>query len=124
MNNIYSETELEYYPRWLTPDLQAAVRQHPIIVLTGARQVGKSTLLRHAEPFASWQYYTLDDFDVLQQAERDPRALWAGSSMIVLDEVQKVPALLPAIKRAVDQANGKLRFVLRSNAESVKSNEY
>lgn len=116
MNNFYSESELEYFPRWVTPDLQEAVRQHPIVVLTGARQVGKSTLLRHAQPFASWQYYTLDDFDVLQQAERDPRALWAGASTIVLDEVQKVPTLLPAIKQAVDQANGKLRFLLSGSA--------
>jgi len=116
MNSFYSESELEYYPRWLTPDLQSAVKQHPVVVLTGARQVGKSTLLQHAEPFASWQYYTLDDFDVLQQAERDPRALWAGASAVVLDEVQKVPALLPAIKHAVDQANGKLRFVLSGSA--------
>lgn len=116
MNNFYSESELEYFPRWVTPDLQEAVRQHPIVVLTGARQVGKSTLLRHAQPFASWQYYTLDDFDVLQQAEKDPRALWAGASSIVLDEVQKVPTLLPAIKQAVDQANGKLRFLLSGSA--------
>jgi hypothetical protein len=116
VNRFYSERELEYYPRWLTPDLQAAVEQHPIVVLTGARQVGKSTLLRHAEPFASWQYYTLDDFDVLLQAERDPRALWAGASAIVLDEVQKVPTLLPAVKHAADQAKGNLRFVLSGSA--------
>lgn len=114
MNNFYSE--LEYFPRWLTANLQEAVRHHPIVVLTGARQVGKSTLLRQTWPFASWQYYTLDDFDVLQQAERDPRALWAGASNIVLDEVQKAPTLLPAIKQAVDQANGKLRFVLSGSA--------
>lgn len=114
VNNFYSESE--YFSRWLTADLQEAVRQHPIVVLTGARQVGKSTLLRHAQPFASWQYYSLDDFDVLQQAERDPRALWAGASTIVLDEVQKVPTLLPAIKQAVDQANGKLRFLLSGSA--------
>ncbi len=116
MNNNYSEIESEYYPRWVTPELQSAVEQHPIVVLTGARQVGKSTLLRHAQPFATWKYYTLDDFDILQQAERDARALWSGVSNIVLDEVQKVPVLLPAVKKAVDESKGKMRFVLSGSA--------
>lgn len=116
MNNNYSEAELEYFPRWLTPELQAAVTQHPIIVLTGARQVGKSTLLRFAEPFASWKYYTLDDFDVLQQVERDPRVLWAGVTRLVLDEVQKAPILLSAVKKAADESKGKMRFVLSGSA--------
>lgn len=116
MNNNYSDTELGYFPRWLTPELQAAVTQHPIIVLTGARQVGKSTLLRFAEPFASWKYYTLDDFDVLQQVQRDPRALWAGVTRLVLDEVQKAPILLSAVKKAADESKGKMRFVLSGSA--------
>lgn len=116
VNNIYSSNELEFIPRWLTPHLQSAVRQHPIVVLTGARQVGKSTLLRQAEPFPKWSYYTLDDYDVLQQIARDPNALWAGASNIILDEVQKAPQLLPAVKRAVDKASGKLRFVLSGSA--------
>ncbi|MBI4670748.1 MAG: ATP-binding protein [Chloroflexi bacterium] len=116
MNSFYSTTELEYYPRWLTSQLQAAVSQHPVVVLTGARQVGKSTLLRNAAPFAVWNYYTLDDYDVLHQVQRDPKALWAGASNIVLDEVQKAPQLLSAIKLAVDQAKGRLRFVLSGSA--------
>lgn len=47
VNNIYSPPEI-YYPRWITPALQAACQNHPIVVLTGARQVGKSTLLLSA----------------------------------------------------------------------------
>lgn len=87
-----------------------------MVILTGARQVGKSTLLRNAAPFATWNYYTLDDYDVLQQVQRDPKALWAGASNIVLDEVQKAPHLLSTIKHAVDQARGQLRFVLSGSA--------
>lgn len=86
------------------------------MVLTGARQVGKSTLLRHAEPFSAWRYYSLDDFDVLRQAETDPTPLWAGLSHVVLDEVQKVPTLLPAVKRAVDSGPSSLRFALSGSA--------
>jgi hypothetical protein len=114
MNNFYSAPE-RYYPRWITPLLQSAAREHPVIVLTGARQVGKSTLLRRAEPFAQWRYHTLDDFDTLQQANDQPHSLWAGVSEVVLDEVQKAPELLPAVKKAVDD-NPRLRFVLSGSA--------
>lgn len=114
MNNLYSEPEI-YLERWLTPHLQTAVQEHPILVLTGARQVGKSTLLRHASPFAGWRYHTLDNFDVLQQVQDDPQSLWAGTNELILDEVQKVPGVLSAVKQAVDQ-NPQLRFVLSGSA--------
>lgn len=45
MNNFHASPEL-YYERWLTPLLQDAIRDHPVVVLTGARQVGKGWPLR------------------------------------------------------------------------------
>ena len=115
MNNFYSDPPL-YYRRWLTPLLQAACEAHPVVVLTGARQVGKSTLLRRAEPFAGWRYHTMDDFDTLRQVRENPASLWAGAHEVVLDEVQKAPELLPAIKRAVDEHPGRYRFLLSGSA--------
>lgn len=115
MNENYSRRELNYRERWLTPRLHEAVAEHRIVVLTGARQVGKSTLLQHAEPMRHWPYYTLDDFDVLRQVERDPMALWAGASQVVLDEVQKAPQVLSAVKHAVDSRHP-VRFVLSGSA--------
>jgi predicted AAA+ superfamily ATPase len=115
MNNFYSQPE-SYYRRWLTPVLQTAVSDHPIVVLTGARQVGKSTLLQNAAPFRDWRFRTMDDFDALQQARQNPEALWAGANRIVLDEVQKAPELLPAIKRAVDEHPGHYSFALSGSA--------
>ncbi|MEZ4735233.1 MAG: ATP-binding protein [Caldilineaceae bacterium] len=115
MNNIYAEQE-PYYERWLTPLLQSAVEDHPVVVLTGARQVGKSTLLRHASPFRHWRYHTLDNFDTLRQATEEPQSLWAGVEQIVLDEVQKAPRLLSAVKQAVDQPGSTLKFVLSGSA--------
>lgn len=114
VNNYHSDTELEYLPRWIAPKLQAAVDEHRVVVITGARQVGKSTLLQRAAPFSKWRYYTLDDYDVLRQVESDPRSLWAGASQVIIDEVQKAPSLLPAVKRAVD--SGPTRFVLSGSA--------
>jgi hypothetical protein len=115
MNNFHSDPPL-YYRRWLTPLLQAACEAHPVVVLTGARQVGKSTLLRRAEPFSGWRYHTMDDFDTLRQVRENPASLWAGAHEVVLDEVQKAPELLPAIKRAVDEHPGRYRFVLSGSA--------
>jgi uncharacterized protein len=115
MNNFYSPPE-GYLARWITPSLQEASRDHAVIVLTGARQVGKSTLLLNAEPFRGWRYQSMDDFDVLAQARNDPDALWAGTDRVILDEVQKAPDLLVAVKRAVDRNPGKYRFVLSGSA--------
>ncbi|MFO7632186.1 MAG: AAA family ATPase [Caldilinea sp.] len=80
-----------------------------MVVLTGARQVGKSTLLRWAEPFACWRYHTMDDFDTLRQVRENPASLWDGANEVVLDEVQKVPELLPAggaLRRGAEVVHG------------------
>ena len=115
MNNFYSPP-IEYLPRWISPSLQEASQDHAILVLTGARQVGKSTLLLNSEPFREWRYLSMDEFDILAQARRDPEALWAGTDRIILDEVQKSPDVLVAVKRAVDRNPGKVRFVLSGSA--------
>ena len=113
MNNF---TPPVYRERWLTPLLQSAIEDHPIIVLTGARQVGKSTLLLNAEPFRNWRFQTLDDFGTLEQAHSNPESLWAGTNQVVLDEVQKTPELLFAVKKTVDQHPGRYQFVLSGSA--------
>jgi len=82
MNNFHSEALL-YYRRWLTPQLQAACEAHPVVVLTGARQVGKSTLLRRAEPFSGWRYHTMDDFDALRQPLRQAIMRRAGAHEVI-----------------------------------------
>jgi uncharacterized protein len=104
-----------YHERWLTSLLREAAADHPVVVLTGARQVGKSTLLRHAAPFRDWRYRTLDDADTQRQADEDPTGLWAGARGVVLDEVQRAPTLLGAVKHAVDEDRDR-RFVLSGSA--------
>lgn len=115
VNKNHSASGEPYRPRWVADTLRAAAEKNPVVVLTGARQVGKSTLLRNEEPFASWRYVTLDDFGALDAARRDPAALWAGVSGIVLDEVQRAPGVLSAVKAATDADPG-LRMVLSGSA--------
>jgi predicted AAA+ superfamily ATPase len=115
MNDNHSYNDLTYRPRWAAAALRAAASTSPVVVLTGARQVGKSTLLLNEEPFRGWRYVSLDDFDVLAQARRDPSELWAGAAGVVLDEVQKAPGMLDAVKLAVDR-DGSRRFALSGSA--------
>jgi len=86
-------------PRWFRRNLQTALRVLPVTVLTGARQTGKTTLTRAIEPVRV--YFTLDDVGVLDQAERNPDSLLA-TRPVILDEVQRAPQILLAVKRAVD----------------------
>jgi uncharacterized protein len=111
MNDSHSRRELNYKPRWLADRLRTAMMAHPVIVLTGPRQVGKSTLLQQEQPFAEWRYHSLDNLDVLRQAQREPEALWVGANAVIIDEAQRAPDILVAIKRAVDE-DRKRRFLL------------
>ncbi len=86
-----------------------------VVVLTGARQTGKSTLAREIGG-DDRLYLTLDDFDVLEQAGDDPDGLVARAPRQTLDEVQRAPALLLAIKRAVDRKRQRGRFLLTGSA--------
>lgn len=113
---------MRYLTRWQADDVRASLEAAPVTVLTGARQVGKSTLLRNEPPFSSWRYVSFDDFDSLAQAERDPRDLWAGVEEVVLDEVQKAPKVLSAVKQAVDDSRGTKRFVLSGSANLLLMN--
>ena len=128
-----------YRPRALEATLRARLAVFPVVVLTGARQTGKSTLAREIEG-GSRTYLTLDDYGVLEQAQREPDALIArgiaaagpaasrGSAStgpgklpthpqrLTLDEIQRAPDLLLAIKRAVDADRSPGRFLLTGSA--------
>ena len=91
------------HPRLLQASLARAVSVMPVVVVTGARQTGKTTLVRDLTPESGRLYLTLDDLDLVGQAERAPDDLVARSGKITIDEVQRAPGLLHSIKRVVDQ---------------------
>src|SRR5664279_759502 len=100
-------------PRWFRRNLQAALRVLPVTVLTGARQTGKTTLTQAIEPTRA--YFTLDDVGVLDQAERNPDSLLL-TRPVILDEVQRAPQILLAVKRAVDTQRRAGDFILTGSA--------
>ncbi len=102
-------------PRHLQARLLRCLRVMPAVVVTGARQTGKSTLAR-ALLSGQRRYYSLDDLDVVDLARRDPDALVGGEEPVTLDEVQREPDLLVAVKRAVDRRRIPGRFLLTGSA--------
>jgi predicted AAA+ superfamily ATPase len=105
-----------YRPREITPLLREALGTLPVVVVTGLRQAGKTTLLATDPAFDGRRYLTLDDLATLEAAERDPDALIAGDEPITVDEVQRSPGLLLAVKRAVDRRREPGRFLLSGSA--------
>jgi predicted AAA+ superfamily ATPase len=103
-------------PRLVQPALRAAMAALPAVVITGARQTGKSTLVRELADTADRTYLSLDDLDVLEQAAAAPDDLVARGARMTLDEVQRQPALLRAIKRAIDRRRVRGRFLLTGSA--------
>lgn len=103
-------------PRALAPLLDRALEAFPVVVVTGARQTGKSTLVRELLADDDRLYVTLDDIDVRDQADRAPDSLLGRAPQMTLDEVQRSPDLLLAVKRAVDERRIPGRFILTGSA--------
>src|SRR5258708_5076439 len=104
--------------RHITSHLLQALTDTPVVWINGARQTGKSTLVRSLElTQESRQYLTFDDPGIVAAAKRDPNGFVAGlDRRVTLDEVQHVPELFPAIKIAVDRKREPGRFLLTGSA--------
>lgn len=96
-----------YIERHMQPLISSLQRQFPALLITGPRQVGKSTLLQHIAP--DYRYVSFDDPVLRAQADEDPTLFMLNHpGRLVLDEVQHVPALFSSLKLAIDrqQQNG------------------
>lgn len=105
-------------PRHIGSAIREALADTPVVLLVGARQTGKTTLARDlaSGPWGG-RYLTLDDASVLAATRSDPQGFVAGlSGAVVLDEIQKAPDLLPAIKGSVDRDRRPGRFLLTGSA--------
>ncbi|MBE7419292.1 MAG: ATP-binding protein [Ideonella sp.] len=99
------------FRRTLLPVLQQRARQFPVVTVTGPRQAGKTTLCREA--FGALPYVNLERPDHRDFAQADPAAFMARySGGAVLDEIQRVPALLSWIQVAVDEHRRAGQFIL------------
>ncbi len=107
------------YPRSIQPTLAEALKDTPVVLLNGARQTGKSTLVQALRP--GFRYLTLDDPVVLAAVKSDPFGSIADlDEPTCLDEVQRAPELFLAIKAAVDKDRRPGRFLLTGSANVLK----
>jgi predicted AAA+ superfamily ATPase len=101
--------------RFSTERVAIALADTPVVMLIGPRQCGKTTLVRQ---FVSKEreYVTLDDDTVLEAARSDPAGFIRGFDLVTIDEVQRAPELLRAIKLSVDRDRRAGRFLLTGSA--------
>lgn len=103
------------YPRFIEPRLRSSLADTRVVLLTGPRQAGKTTLARKLAEDGR-KFFTLDDPTTLGAAQRDPVGFVRGLDRAVIDEVQRAPEMLLAIKRSVDEDPRPGRFLLTGSA--------
>ena len=103
------------YLRWIAPRIAEALLDTPAVLLAGPRQAGKTTLVRQ---FAEqgFRYLTLDDELTLLSAREDPAGMIRSLDRAVIDEIQRAPQLLLAIKASIDEDRRPGRFLLTGSA--------
>jgi len=108
-----------YIERTLEQVIRRAAREFPAIVLTGPRQSGKTTLLKHL--FAEkYRYVSLEPPDVRAAAGEDPRGfLDMYEPPVIFDEVQYAPDLLPYIKERIDESRSKSGQYLLTGSQNL-----
>ncbi|MEK6556696.1 MAG: AAA family ATPase, partial [Candidatus Margulisiibacteriota bacterium] len=111
------DNNLLLLPRTLTSFLKTAEKQFPVLLVTGARQVGKTTILKQLSD-SSRTYVTLDDPQLLLLAKEDPALFMQRfPPPLFIDEIQYAPELLPYIKMEVDRSGLKSLYWLSGSQQ-------
>ncbi|MFK5979821.1 MAG: AAA family ATPase, partial [Rhizobiaceae bacterium] len=103
------------YERFAKSRIEEALADTRVVLISGPRQSGKTTLVTDiaAEEIP---FFTLDDVTVLAAANDDPVGFLRGMDRAVIDEIQRAPSLLLAIKTEVDRDKSPGRFLLTGSA--------
>jgi predicted AAA+ superfamily ATPase len=105
-----------YFKRHAANGAGRIISQFPVILITGARQVGKTTLLRKTYP--SSQYYSFDDYILLESAKSDSLGFIKNCrAPVIIDAIQYAPEIMRAIKIAVDENKSAGSFLLTGSQQ-------
>jgi len=123
METQHSDREVaagqRYITRSIEPTLQRACREFPVVVLTGPRQSGRTTVLRRVLG-ATHGYVTLETPDARAAAASDPRGFLDGAGRpLVIDEMHNAPQLLEYIKERVDVARDRPGQYVLSGSQNL-----
>lgn len=122
MTNItYPAFNTNPFPRTLERTIHDDLDRSPAVTVMGARQVGKSWLCRRIASARGMVYRTLDDSDLRRQAVADPEGFLAdlGDTPAVIDEIQRAPDILLAVKAAIDRDRRPGRFLLTGSNQPI-----
>ncbi|HPN65383.1 MAG TPA: ATP-binding protein [Candidatus Goldiibacteriota bacterium] len=114
MNKKYSRNK--YIHRVMEGRIKSALGVNPAVILTGARQVGKSSLLKNLEGLKISDYFTLDSYTDIETLKSGAENIFKKPGITIIDEVQKYPAVLNAVKAAIDASGRKKKFILSGSA--------
>ena len=104
------------YPRRIEPRIAEAMQDTPVVLLAGPRQAGKTTLVKQIAQQQQLRYLTMDDELTLLSAREDPVGMIRSLDRAVIDEIQRAPQLLLAIKKSGDEDRRPGRFLLTGSA--------
>ncbi len=107
------------YSRHSEASIREALDDTPVVSVNGPRQSGKTTLAKHLAD-SSWTFYSLDDEVTLKSATEDPAGFINRLDRAIIDEVQRVPELMHAIKYSVDQDDRPGKFLLTGSAQILR----
>lgn len=105
-----------YWERDIALKVLEALKDMPVVVITGMRQTGKTTFLQKQPGLDHRHYVTFDDFSQLEAAKLDPDRFVNSHEPLTIDEAQKCPEILIAIKKAVDKRRIPGQFLLSGSA--------
>lgn len=108
--------DINYIDRHINNNILEAIRDTPVIFLSGPRQTGKTTLVRKLAEQLKIRYITLDDDVTLLAAQHDPSGFIQSIDRAVIDEIQRAPKLLMSIKKNIDENRLPGRFLLTGSA--------
>ena len=103
------------FKRFVERRAEEALSDTPVVLIVGPRRAGKTTLVRTMGE-AGRTYITLDDQTVLDAAQSDPAGFIRGLDKAIIDEIQRAPDLLLAIKKTIDEDYRPGRFLLTGSA--------
>ena len=108
-------SQTQYIERFIEARLHEAMKDTPVILIIGPRQTGKTTLVKKLTR-KGIRYLTLDDETTLAAALQDPTGFIRELGRAVIDEIQRAPTLLLAIKKSIDENRRPCRFILTGSS--------
>lgn len=105
-----------YFERDIATTILEALKEMPVVVITGMRQTGKTTFLQKQSELKQRRYITFDDFAQLEGAKSDPDGFVSSREPLTIDEAHKCPEIFTAIKKVVDKERRPGQFLLSGSA--------